>query len=426
MIVKLRKKARNLYYRRRFLALTSNDQVKVRKLKLLILALIHTLQNAEKTSQEPIEKALKVCIIQYLSISVDFSHGDALLPIPIRSVGVGSFSDSDCWLFFRFTRSDLERLLHLLRFPCRVKLDNRIPMNGEQVFLRGLYELASGENQHKIGAHVFGGDSSVQSRAFSFFINHVYENFRHLVHDNLQWWYENGLLHDSAVAIQILLEEYGHPTISSTGNSVALFIDCNCLETTRVGGGPAEEGANSARWDPLIQRAFYNGWKSIHGLKHQTVDAAHGLTVDMYGPTSLRRNDLLLLNQSRINERMDTMTTDEGLPLMIFGDSAYKHREHITSYINLEDRNVARHNACFKKVRQSIEWNYAVTASLFKYVGMRDKLKLLKSDNVAKIYTVATLFRNFHACLYGCQASNYFQIVFQLDFLEKYIQQSKL
>jgi hypothetical protein len=73
------------------------------------------------------------------------------------------------------------------------------------------------------------------------------------------------------------------------------FIDCNCLETDRPGGGPREAGVNSARWDPLIQRAFYNGWKSMHGLKHQTVDNAFGFTVDMYGPTSLRRNDLALL-----------------------------------------------------------------------------------------------------------------------------------
>jgi len=38
-------------------------------------------------------------------------------------------------------------------------------------------------------------------------------------------------------------------------NMVAHFIDCNCLETCRVGGGPAEDGCNSARWD-LHHRRF--------------------------------------------------------------------------------------------------------------------------------------------------------------------------
>ena len=56
---------------------------------------------------------------------------------------------------------------------------------------------------------------------------------------------------------------------------VAHFIDCNCLPTSVVVGGPVEAGANASRWDGTIRRAFYNGWKSIHGLKHQTVDNAY-------------------------------------------------------------------------------------------------------------------------------------------------------
>jgi hypothetical protein len=62
-----------------------------------------------------------------------------------------------------------------------------------------------------------------------------------------------------------------------------MYIYIYCLETCTVGGGPAEEGADAARWDPLIQQAFYNGWKSIHGLKHQTLDCAYGMTIDMFG-----------------------------------------------------------------------------------------------------------------------------------------------
>ena len=51
---------------------------------------------------------------------------------------------------------------------------------------------------------------------------------------------------------------------------VSHFIDCNRLETCVAGGGPAEQGANAARWNEDIQRSFYNGWKSINGMKHQT------------------------------------------------------------------------------------------------------------------------------------------------------------
>ena len=48
------------------------------------------------------------------------------------------------------------------------------------------------------------------------------------------------------------------------------LIDCKCSPTSVVGGGPAEDGVNAARWDVDVNRAFYNGWKSVHGLKHQT------------------------------------------------------------------------------------------------------------------------------------------------------------
>ncbi len=61
---------------------------------------------------------------------------------------------------------------------------------------------------------------------------------------------------------------------------------------------------------------------------------------------------------------------------------------------------------------------------LFKYILCAQKLKLLKSDYVCKIYTVATLFRNFHVAEYGSQTSNYyFNITMPADMLQKYILQ---
>ena len=63
-----------------------------------------------------------------------------------------------------------------------------------------------------------------------------------------------------------------------------------------------------------------------------------------------------------------------------------------------------------KRVRISIEWNYGTTAALFKCVCNKHKLKLLQSKSVSKIYTVATILRNLHIGLYGCQSSNYFDL----------------
>ena len=112
-----------------------------------------------------------------------------------------------------------------------------------------------------------------------------------------------------------------------------------------------DNGANSARWEDTIQRAFYNGWKSIHGLKHQTVDNAYGITVDLYGPTSLRRNDLCLLRESEINDRMSQAQLNERNQFIIFGDSVYKEQSHISSYYKGQDPNHVWENGILQSKR---------------------------------------------------------------------------
>ena len=206
-------------------------------------------------------------------------------------------------------------------------------------------------------------------------------------------------------------------------NLISHFIDCNCLPTERVGGGPAEQGANAARWDPHIQRAFYNGWKSISGLKHQTVDDAFGFTLDCYGPTSLRRNDLILLRDSDINDRFARLQLESDDDFIMFGDSAYKRQSHIRSYFSAAE-NIVDYEMCnrrTKRTRISIEWNYGHQASLFNYLNTEFKMKLLQSNLVSKLFIVTTILRNLHTGFYGSQTSIYFDLVIPPNFNIKYV-----
>jgi hypothetical protein len=61
------------------------------------------------------------------------------------------------------------------------------------------------------------------------------------VRENAKWWYDNNFFESSARAIGEKLN------LDGPENAVSHFVDCNCLETERVGGGPAEGGANAAR-----------------------------------------------------------------------------------------------------------------------------------------------------------------------------------
>lgn len=165
------------------------------------------------------------------------------------------------------------------------------------------------------------------------------------------------------------------------------------------------------------------------------VNNAYGCVVDCEGPWTLRRNDLALLRISNINERFRELQEDLAPEdqTVTFGDSAYKVQSHIRTYLSEAEVTGERaveyrrsFNGCSKKIRISIEWDYGTTGSLFKCLQNLDKLKLMKSDTVKKVYIVCTLLKNFHVMLYGCQSSNYFNLQFPPNILEHYINQTDL
>jgi len=178
------------------------------------------------------------------------------------------------------------------------------------------------------------------------------------------------------------------------------------------------------RWDCNIQRAFYNGWKSIHGLKHQTVDNAFGFTMDMFGPTTVRRNDLALLRTSMLEQRLDALFVNDVNKFKVYGDSIYPHLTYITS--SYRNQNLTRRqkdeNYFYKSARISIEWNYGVTANYFRYLKNINKLKLMHSNQLTKIYRVCTFLRNCHVALYGSISSSYFELLMPENMLEMYLQ----
>ena len=326
------------------------------------------------------------------------------IPRPIRlSVLLENLTYPFCKEFLRFRKEDIHHFYVLLNFSNVCIFDNRATMSGEEVFIRGLYELCTGEKKTSI-AEKFGRHPSDQTRSFHYFINYLYNRFHHLVDNNLEWWRDTGLLDRSCAA---LVEKIG----KLDDRLFVGFIDCNCLETDRPGGGPCEAGSNARRWNVEVQRAYYNGWKSIHGLKHQTVDNCLGFTMDTYGPVSLRRNDLTLFRDS--NERLGNLRN-----WYIIGDSAYQTAGRCASYNNNQIFNRA-----MKSTRISIEWNYMSTVTLFPYVGDKRKFKILSTDIVAHIYVVATFLRNCYSFYYGNETMHYFNVILPNTMLECYIKQ---
>ena len=155
---------------------------------------------------------------------------------------------------------------------------------------------------------------------------------------------------------------------------VSCFIDNNCLEMAVTGSGPLAPGPDAPRYGDEVQRSMYNGWKSIHGSKDQTIDGATGHTWDLYGPLPVRQNDIYMLRESKLLQRwkqqVDNLLAgqiDDKPQPKIFGDSAYYFREHLFTYFSTNSPDLAKSfNHSLKAVRISIEWNYGHTVQLFK------------------------------------------------------------
>jgi hypothetical protein len=414
-MVVLKRPASQISIRKRDMQLFSQEKLYAAQLRT------HALLNLVRyrmTGNVMYQNTARIMLVRRLGIMY-VSDGEWRIPRPLRwHNSFDSFTNGQCYKFFSFKKEHLPRLFIALRIPDEVHLENRCVFSGEEVLMRGMYELVSGEDQDSTAMNVFGRDQSQQSRVAKWFINHMYDHFADLVLNNLAWWVNSGFFEQSRAAIERKMNDHG--LIYQLGAFlIGALIDCNCLETSTPGGGPVTPGVNADRWDPLIQEAFYNGWKSIHGLKHQTLDNAFGFTMDLYGPWSLRRNDLRLLGQSQLNFRLSRLGLLTG-----YEDSIYPHMSNITSCHKGEvlTQRERRENKVFKKIRIAVEWNYMITSNLFGYLRNFEKLKLLSSDYVSKVYTVCTILRNCHVAMYGCITSDYFGLVMPPNMLERLMQ----
>jgi hypothetical protein len=310
---------------------------------------------------------------------------------------------------FGFRKQHINRLKRALRIPDHVVYQDSV-FTGEEVLLAGLYRLRSPGDLHNV-SKIFGREYCQWGKAFRWFVKHIYDNFSNRLQD-LSYW--EPLFMECSEKIRLKLESFQRPGVSWEPGKFEIcgFIDDKCWETLAP-GGPIRSGANALRVSLLLQRAFYNGWKCIHGLKCQTVVLPNGMTCDMFGPKSLRNNDLILLRDSTINERMYNvqMHVPEQLQKKFYGDSIFPWLSHIRSKIpeyRLPDGEAEAINSAMKKVRISVEWSYWSVISIFEFLNYRSNIKIRENPNINEIYFVATFLTNCHNCLHPNQTSEYF------------------
>ena len=167
MVLIKRRVARELTYSRRWQSLTANDQVKNRTLKkaMTMLALkIRILSNCKDGDVEDrtnyLRRTLQLLTIQYINLNYRFSSVDDDKPLTttiydeddeeVKDKNLEHFLEIDCYSNFGFRKPELRRMIDALNIPETVNFSNGKKLSGEEAFLRGLYELRTGENQHRI------------------------------------------------------------------------------------------------------------------------------------------------------------------------------------------------------------------------------------------------------------------------------------
>jgi nuclease HARBI1 len=447
--VQQRRPHRYLSVHKRFVerySLSSNEQVRARRIRKATIR-VATMIKFGGTYDAPTRRRLVVTLILLSQAynSMFFVYPARIERLISLGLGFSSFDESQVGYYYKLRKDDLIKLFSLLEFEQSCVLNDRSRMKGEEVFLRGYFELRNGIDQYAIADLVFGGHQGKQSHAFIYFVNHMYERWSHLVTNNLWWWFSRGWMRKSRDAITAKMTELtGVAYESDRDQPICSFIDCNALETCRVMHCAVAPGQDAQRWEPAISEAFYNGWKSNNGLKFQTVDNAFGMTEDSFGPESLRNNDNHLLGESDIVLRMISMfyhafmqanpesrarlidfANEEynEFKMAMMGDSAYRYNSGVlvSYHSGQRDQRKRDENYSRKVCRESIEWNYGSTAAKFQYLTNLKKLKVMGGHKCLRVYTVALVLKNCSSCLYGNQTSNYFNVV--CPTLEEYLHQ---
>jgi len=182
--------------------------------------------------------------------------------------------------------------------------------------------------------------------------------------------------------------------------------------TCRPGGGPATDGLNADRNDPLIQRAWYNGWKKLHGMKWQTVDLPNGMNCHTWSPFSVRHPDLFSVRQSNINDLLAAVMVGR-TQCRIYGDSAYivlssSHiRARHCNAVNTDRETLE--NKVMSSCRETIEWDYGDVGRYFPLANCKEVLKM-RNMPVEAMYLTAMLLRKALNTINPSNTSQYFHL----------------
>lgn len=153
-----------------------------------VVALTHE-QDGNAESLHLAHQGIQILALMYLQ--THYQDIPLRVPRPVRPLlRIASFSDTSCQILFRFPgQGRLDRLKRVLRIPDIVTiLDGHSThvFDGEELLLFSLHRMAHATSMNVlINMGFVGRDITQWSRAWMWFIYHIWRNFKSLVQGNI-------------------------------------------------------------------------------------------------------------------------------------------------------------------------------------------------------------------------------------------------
>jgi hypothetical protein len=307
-----------------------------------------------------------------------------------------SFSDVDFRHFFRFDKSDLDRLRVALRLPEKVRTSSRFVFGGNDALVLTLRRLAYPCRQQEIATQ-FNLSIPQVSQCTEKVIALLYDEWQHLLSFHRSRFGEQQLREFSDT-----LERSGCPLRRCVG-----FIDGTLRPTTKPQSN---------------QRSVYSGHKRTHGIKFQAVVTPDGMISHLSGPFNGNRHDAWILTESGLPNMMRNGLRDGNGIFCFYGDNAYPRSPQLVSPYKglLLDQDQLAFNRAMSRYRISVETAFGKVLQQFAFVDFKKNLKLYLQP-VAKYYFVAALLTNCHSALYGSPVADLFGS--DVPTLDQYLQE---
>lgn len=297
----------------------------------------------------------------------------------------------------------------------------------EELFLYFMMRMKTG-NDHTQMVYIFGGSPKRWSFAWRwilFYLDKRYENI--IGHQGLLRFVDQFPAFYRAIQRKVIRKwisnvDEANQTWDVNNGLVFLpfaifgFIDCSIDKICRPFSGPAGnyEGSGRKPEEEIAQRAFYTGYKKIHGIKVETVYLPNGMST-LFGPVSARLTDVEnVLEMSMLNTFLVHLQAGRPFEYQALGDGVYGNgnlrciRSYFKSRANeppLTDDQL-RCNLAIKKCRQSIEYNYGSMSMHFKICDDKKHNMIGKKNPYAiEQLRIAHLLTNISICLKGDQGS---------------------